>query len=563
MGSLLGCVDTLDRHIPMFSYIGSGGIEAINFQKNSKLPRDLISLFDKVFTMISKWEQRHGEVTNPKEALEKHTAIKEFILKDIGPDLIKVIKQHTGISVLEFISVLPTSSSAVLDVWAWLAGSDELTVNLIKSAKGISESDYNDVPDNSLSQVLRANTSLDKAKGKILSDVKELQIKIGIPVGIFVIKDFMPKSYHKYQPTSTELAAGILHEIGHIFGYIEYMADLSYTGYYGSNILRDMDQKFNSNPKKAIADIKKLTKKKSANKKVVVLTEVVTGLLTKLSDSSKIDAEDGYSAKPNGEGPYDREDPNTSYSNNTKRVFTSLLINIITFIIYSGFIPITWLISPMVVSSKPNASSRERISNIKGMTMYERLADEYVSRFKMSKHLNRILMKTDAITKGMSSSGYDSPVFSKSIRDNRAIRAFTITTKIPRSIFLALVFAIMSDSSTYERTLLRHKRNIANTRDLLKDNTLPASIRHDIVKEVDDMEKELKAIEPELSSTISKLVSMLASLPRTITQGILDTILGSGGVNSDYKVLLEKLEKLTSNRAYYYSSKIMNIFDKK
>jgi len=554
MAKLLGCIDTMDELTPLFGRFGfSPDTEAINLQADSTFPKELISMFDRIFKFSSEHDKAHGEISNSDDALAKHSRMRLFIKKDIKPLFVKTVKKHTGMTLSDLITALPTNFDNISSVYCWLSGCDKLTSDILISAQGASEDQLDRIQNSTIDKTLKMNDSFDRAKGKILGDVKALKVKIGLPIGIFCIKDFMPPGYAKYQPNSEEIAAAILHEIGHVFGWVEYMADIAYSGYYGNNVLRAADSQIRKDPKQAKASIKKAI---AAGKRSGVILPDIGIVLDKSSeilDTITIDSDFEVTKAEKAE-----------YKLGTLAIFGKMLFNLMISISYAGATAGIYAASPLLMGggSSKAKGSREFSADEKNNTIWERLADEYVSRFKMSKHLNTMLMKLGGIFKGLGTMGYGGPVFSKTMKYNYIVRSLVVVGNLPVNLFNYVIGTVFYKQSSYEADIKRYKRNISNTIDLLKDSSLPANIRNEVVADVEKMERDLKRMSFVIPNMMHNFIKFVILLPPKIMHGALSKTLGSGGLSNEYSMMLNKLDDLLSNRANLYAAKIASIFDK-
>ena len=105
------------------------------------------------------------------------------------------------------------------------------------------------------------------------------------------------------------------------------------------------------------------------------------------------------------------------------------------------------------------------------MSIFERLADEYVSRFGLSKDLNNALLKIGFIYEELSKLHLVTLIYDKAARDSRMLRVVTFFLSIPSNILGYLVHLKVAGLSTgYEELYIRLKRNINNLHDVVKKN---------------------------------------------------------------------------------------------
>jgi hypothetical protein len=539
MSTLIGSIDTLDSSMPMFRDV-LGSTESISLQTSKEFPEKLISLIDSIFEFTTKHDKDYGDPTDSSSASIKHRRMKTFIDKYVQPEFKKVVKKYTGVVIKNLETSYPSNIDNVCSIYVCLSKCDTYMSKLIYAAEGNVKGQLRNA--NTVKDVLKVTESLDRERGKILKEAGTLGVVIGLPIGIFVLGDFLPKAHTKYQPTSREIVSALLHELGHVFAWVEYMADLSYTGYYGNNALRDTDQLIKKDPKGLKKELDKKLDKAGDNSKLrMKLSSSIDTLLSKISDD-------------------DISDTENIYAGNTLWIILILLLSI-----YLGKYTIFTAVKLMIIPNPPkgksnSTGSRSLYVDENNTTMWERLADEYVSRYRMSPELNSMLIKIGKIQSAMMARGFMIPVFNSTIRDSFALRAINVALRIPVIVGISVMGAKLYrfSGSSYETTIKRLSRNVSNNIDMLKDSSLPPAIRNELIEDISIMEKQLATIPFKLHNNITNFIN----LPGNIITSILNNTLGDGGVSSDYAKLAISIDNMLSTRAYKTASQLDTLFKK-
>lgn len=522
-----------------------GSTEAINFQVNSSFPKEISALFQKVLDR----SESLGVTTTTKDAEIKHTELLNMLRNEINPQIAKVIEKYTNFKVREITS---NHSQSVNDVCSFYMMIDESSINFEKilEAISLSEGTLYDKDIKILTDISAMSKSMDRVTGKIMSG-SMLVIDINIPLSGFVIADYTGKP--ELQLTADELTAIIFHEIGHIFSFVEYMGDASYLGYYGNNILRNITREFEKDPNKVMTDVANAAEKnisKVDNPIHKQLLKKGAMLLKKTADSEIID-------KTNGD---------TNYSGGIMAIIISVIeaiTSIMFTLIWNSIILGILLAMPdraiMRTGGKEQYLSRE-YTTTKNDSQYERLADEFVSRYQLSKHINSGLDKIIDVYKLIGSGGMF-VIYDKVIRDFLVTKIIFQIISIPSTVvnFIGKL-RINGVDATYEDDLKRFRRNISNMHDLLKDLKLSSAVRQSIVEDIEEMELFLAKSKHKYNlNMIEKIARFIISSPSNLVFGTGGYVFGNANLDKEYKTLLDEIDNLLSNKSFYHAEKIKQV----
>lgn len=545
--SIMENLEHLDNHTQFpFSWLQErmGSTEAIKFQAKSKFPEELKAQMQRILDFCNEHDQKFGEVTNSDEAYRKHAKVKKFIVNDAGAKLKKIVKKHTGITISRIHSEYPLSTDEATNIFVSIKNPDTAIFDMINATEGLVEKQLDPKNDKKLRELVDISKSLDRDRGKILGNIKNLEVVIGLSVGVFTTRDYVRKG-EQYQMTAAEVTACFLHELGHIFAWIEYMGDLTYTGYYGNNPIRDLEDRMKNDPEGTTDEAISLAKevqKNTNNKTVKAFMERSETLLSKLSDPDQ--AGSGYDR---GIGHF---------------LLMTLIRSIIAVFIFSSLIVTIPVI--YALTSSGNRSGRDK-SSLRPHVMYERLADEYVSRYKMSLELNQALIKRNKLITALVKVGWGDPVFKKATRESLFLIAAWNILAIPSSvgnIGFIIMNILLDPVSPYEEHTKRLKRNLNNLVDVLNSTKVSPELRKELVQDIEKIEQQLRVKSTRFQRSVASFVRLIMNLPVSVPAETLNQLLGDAGTAREYAKLFEQLDEMLSNKSGYHAAKIQNIFDK-
>ncbi len=521
----------------------TAALEAIKFQVDKAFPKELTALMQSIFDFTERYNRDFNidstkGVKDHKEAKDKHAAIKKFIVNDITPKMRKLVLKHTGMEIKNIIADVPINNSNVGSIFCWLSNINEIEEYLLYAAEGWDVGI--DISENVIKKAVDIGRSLDKETGKVIKSIKHIGVVIGLPVSMFTYSDYLPSKMHKLQLTAEELAAVMLHEIGHAITFIEAMAKLTFSHRMGNNILDSIDTAVKNDPKKTLSTMKKLLKNSDAKLKVGKIP--YKKVLDYLSEAE----EQGY---------------NDSF-------FFPILVKLITAAIFVATmfhvtiaLPITIAIIDILSNTDaqtPTDQTRRSIG--KSHTLYERAADEYVSRYFMSVHLNKGLLKIYDLFAYFNAIGEMPSRFSQVDRNSLMTRLVLRTLNGPSFILTTIVgFAVEDKMSSYEVDDVRLARNIANLRDSLNQPGIPSELKLQVLKDIDIMEKQYQQYKSSVSIRLKGVAKFLAMfIPKMISSSI-DTVFMSGDINRTYGKFLTGVDDLLSNKGAETAARIRAI----
>ena len=517
-----------------------GSLEAINFQIDRKFPEAIVKLVNEVFEFVDNYnadfsiDPNDGAITG-KDAQLKHAAIQKYLLQTFQPGFKTVLKKFTKIDLFKLVVSTPVSNPGITAIFCDLTNVDVVTTKMIAAAAGIGDDKLANIMDTVLKNQ-HLSSSLDKMSGVINNSVADWKVTIGIPLGIFCFSDFLPTKVAKtIQLTSDEITAAILHEIGHVFGFVEYLGQLCYTNHLGNSIMKDVDNIIKKDPEKAIYTLKKLSKQSAK-------------ISSKFSSVSKVVAK---------------------MSEADAKVYTSSIVGATLIkLLLNGFVLATFV--PVVIiatishdeiswptpSRSTGKNSSQFFDKSKNLTMYERYADEYVSRHMFSKYLNTALMKIYKLMDYLAKTGIQPGRFNLVQRQSMAARAGNVFINLPTFAMIKWLNILTSNFSPYESDVKRLNRNIQNMRDGLSETDVSQEMKFQLLKEIKQMEKDIKYIDWMPLYAVNRFSQFILMLLPKLVSGNIRTVFTSGDVSRTYNKYNEGIEKLLSNKSGQIATEI-------
>lgn len=521
-------------------------LEAIDFQANSKFGDELRAIIQNVFDFVTSYnsdmaiDDKQG-TANAAEAKLKHAAVKSFLLKTTQQDIKTTIKKYTNLSVSGLVAELPTTTSNVGSIYCWFTNPSDSLTRLVYAAEG------HDVDISSSSSgihdELSVAMSMNRATGKIMKSIASYEVFIGLPVSLFVYSDFLPANMVKHQLDSGQITAVLMHEVGHVFAFMESAVTMGYSHRYGNNLLKSSIREARDNPKDTIKLLKKSDFKKATklmSKSGIPIDKVVD----RLSEAD----EAGYSG------------------NWVFKMTIKILLSFVTASLVNPVVAIFPFVASGVDTFKSsNSASRTSgsfKSNKSNLTMYERTADEYVSRYGYSRQLNEAIIKLDAVFTYLSAIGEHPVRFSQVARNSWTLQLFMVSLQSSTIIIMFQVALLLGRFSPYEELEVRLRRNIQNLRDGLSDSAVPDSTKSSFIRDIDKMEADLKKMKMGPIRNISLVFRFALNLFPKIVSGGIHRVFMSGDITSTYNKYLSRIDDVLSNKGGETAARIRDLINK-
>lgn len=501
------------------------GNEAIYFQYGRSFPKEIDALCEHMMLWGEEYTRVNGPANRPAFHIAKMKAGKKEFEKNVSDKLNAAIKKYTGISNLR-ITVLDEVGQLVYAMT--LHRSD-----IISSDRDITRGKEADIK--SIKDVIKAIKSLDKRKGKFVeSTMKKFEFELFLPLAGFWIAE----TTMVIKPlTAQEITAVILHEIGHMITLIDIAAAGVSNNDFGTIDREVIEKGLMSSKKELVSLIKRAssyaskgsTQKEIGDKIVHVIEkeDIEPGIITRVL---ALMIQTFLSTLM------------VSLSSSATLVYTTLLMKT------SNYYEL--VLSIMYDSS--DSRSKGKSTAMRKTSHLERVADEFVAKYGYAKYLNIAL---DKITRISSHS-----VFTHVGVDTRSTSILSVLGFINSFVpaFMLAMLAMSVKTTSYEDLNTRMQRNIQNTRASLKDTALPKDIRDRLLRDMDDIERDMKQFNRSFFGSMIAINSFLYQVANIDVAAFRRLILSNP---RQFDILQEQFDALQSNTLYVSSARMSRIFD--
>lgn len=547
----------------MFDFDYIIGEEAVDFQVNSKLGRSLTEIFADVHKF--KASINYDRTANNEEARREFriAQVCEYVMKTTLPKFVKVVRECCNLEIRS-ISCLGGESYGICGFFAInidISDIHDAMYEIISRSSGAHTYVSNkteDYIDEIASMADNFNAFESKLDSKVFGKSKKpiYVSKVYFDINMAFLADEFVSADVVEPLTPQELAAIMMHEIGHAMSTIEHAADAYF---------------MHSRIKEITVNLK--NKDMSEEECLELLKQIDTKLLSKLQVA--LDGVDG------SERPYftglirtvntismtihnlqkaDEVGSGSSLLGNLFRIgFHVVLVGIVGTILnlYCSAIclvfgiPVWYELS--IRSTKNRNDAGGKLSDVSANHnrdfVMERWADEFVSRHGYGSYLASALNKFDAMVMHSYLNGGD--LSSVALRENalwqKYISLLSCITKLT---------SVLSwfDPTIYEDQYHRLYRLAQNNYALFKNDKVPVQIRNqwfDIVKKTEDEANAAKRFRD------SKVGSAAVNVFKALTNPVkwYDYI-NNGNIDQDLQRLEDNLDDMLNNKLFYLSAKL-------
>lgn len=533
------------------------GQEAIAFQINSQLGKDLTELFSEMIVYKNTCiNDPDLVITNTKKDVEQVLEqVHSYWIKTGVEKFKKILKKHTNLKIKGFRSSGGKDRS--LDCYACINLNINNVIDGIKIANkftGLDKQSGSNVIYNLKDDLVEIAQGFNKLTGKAdVYTLKSLDKELEIPYacidtnGFFCLDLLIDSSIVK-PFTPEEITAIYLHEIGHILSVIEHMADMFYT--------RERLNEFSVNLSNVPVDKLQETLEVINKEALPVLRESMYNMVDETGD---IDLEQGINliSKAADAG--------------IKAFRFSLTLpikNLFYFLLCLGFAilrtPINIYYAWLAYNSSRSLNQVFSVVNERGAkisdfgnsevneSMCERMADQFVSRQGYGQHLSSALKKIHDISKLFSVGGQLSTAA-------LVLLGGTIENiKMNAEIFKYFDFGGAVHNREYESTVDRMRRIVEDMYGLFKHaDKLPPEIVNEWYGKIKEINKLIESHSTYMNSkSWGTLVGVLKNLTSPINWINLAI---DGNLYDDLTRLTNNLDRLSNNSLYMYSARLRNM----
>jgi len=531
------------HHIDLINFLflkeyvmyNSLGLEAIAFQHKPRLGNRLEALFDTFDEYIQEYD-KDGESRSYKDNVTRYTDLHSLFIQKIVPKFKKIIKEEVNLTVQEVIVMQPIMASGLFAINLGYKTPEETNIGRAPlSGERVKK------PSDIMDQLQQFSEGLDLQSGKLKRTKigkTDYAIDIYFDLGMAFFADEIYPGTERL--TSKEIAAIMLHEIGHGVTFVEHAGDVVYLG----RMTAELYESLNSN-----TDAVKFIK--DNDKSIISLIE-----------NSNIDKE--HSDKLIGVV--------NKVSNNKEGGIPNYIMGLLSIVFISSFklfliikvmTSLTGMLRLIMVSMAKSVISEtvkqyksyspekggEDIFSNRNLYNFERISDEYVSRQGYSSHFASGLKKMIYLSKV---SGISIPSNNMTLKHNWVIKNYINICSRVSSIFK---LPFKSISLKYEDTQERIERFVQDNRAIFKDPNLPKEIREIYLSDTKELERLLnKSSMEKFEDFLSKSMRLFTSSP-----AILLNILSTGRLDKDAEIFLNKIDDMTSSKLYQQSQELKSL----
>lgn len=532
------------------------GCEAIHFQMQSKLGKRLTDLFQTIIDYRDNldYSKIPNEITAQRNFRVK--AVSNFFKNSIVEKFKKIVSEETGLTVKRIFSYggdengimgLYAVDLSFGDVESAMENMDRMT----STGSMMYTSDREAVED-----MMSIAEAFDPKTGRLTKQYfgKDKKIAVDMYFDIntaFLIADFYPKAYA--EPfTAGEIAAIMMHEIGHVLTVSEHMADV----YATKRRLETYMNFMKKNDFKSVGFLKAL--KEIAVPKLKELAKRDFG--NKVANDSMRRLVNTLVAGINGiNDMYDKDPEPESWITTAFHVFGNILLMgvILLGMLFStiGILtPLMLLIHTLeqyqyVNENMYGKKSSDVNANFTNTYQLERWADEFVARHGMGAELSSGLNKLFKYFENYTGS-YSSHRLRQSTLWNCLIVGYNW-------LFDKLCLFSYLDPVGYENQYNRVMRILQNTYGFFKNTNVPPKVIEYWIRNVEDIKQNAKNAKKMSDTELAKVIYRMLKLMTNPVEWVV--MIKDGSLDRDTEILANRIDDLLQNPLYYQAAKLKSL----
>ena len=546
------------------NYFNLPSLESIDFQASSTLGSDLSKVIADAMSDIDKiWE------SSKHEGARFRKAVADYCKKKFSQALATVMIKDTGIDITSIHFYGRDLKNSAFGLFAVdLSLDDPNTVtSLMGQESGINTSNYR-TDKEYLEELNHLVDLLDPTEGKLKSNKYGKNNKRVVHAAIhfdmefaFMCKYLFVKEVDQEQavPTADEIAAIMLHEIGHVMSLVEHSFDIFATANRVRESIHGIDVKkmrddpkaidnFISEHKKVLNRIKKITvllPNTQQNKKLSSHLKLMTDAVEKLN-----------LLKITTNGDIARS---SIIVNNIVNFIYTLIVNIFTAFILSLMIGLLTLVMSYLIASLTNGINKSMISTDKKSTdrgsgysqlfLIERWADDYAAHQGYGPELASALNKLGYAFKHILMMFDDPGLRNSSI--------FFTLNGIADAFFNLpnLLCAPPLMDGIYEDDVRRIERIREDTYAFFRNNNdVPPTLINTYINKIDKLNEQIKKAE-DAQFWSRGARETLSKIWFNLTPTGIYSLLKDGNLQKDLDLLNNQVDAMRNNSLYYWSDK--------
>lgn len=538
----------------MHSDFGTPTLEAIDFQPTSRLAKRLIEVFHEVFDFRDNLDYSKIPDIGDRRKKYRMNTVYHFVTTTMQKKFIKVVNDETGLDVRRLI-VLGGSESGISGMFAVDTSFDSMTDAVAVRTSFTSETNLIPTDTEGVAEMRKMHELLDLHTGKLKSSSygKNNRRKIAADMyfdanAAFLVHDICPEGLAQ-ELNADELAAIMIHEIGHILTIVEHSGDM-YTSFNRcmnfANDIRNGDRNLTKifeliKKEFSSSSIKRNLSASSGNPFLDTLYEKIMKYLLHIAKAYEDFINERSYLVAIAESQYE-----------IFKALTFLAVaNFASFGIFNFMM--AWMselnANDYVDANYNNKKSSDKHVNSSHLYMIERIADEFAARHGMVYALTSGLNKLQEMLTNSFMTEYTYSL---------VLRRSTMYSAVMKSILWCIEkssILFYLDPIIYENQYKRALRALENTYGFFKKaDGLPGPVIDMWIRNVEMTKKsieEAKTIsDTEFAKAMYNIMKNLSS-PVTLWELIKD-----GKLDRDTEIISDRIDAMKYNPFFYQAHKL-------
>ena len=524
-------------------------LEAISFNANPKLGKDLENFFQKIIDYRDKYYPSPAATDTVKRQLIINDVCKKFISS--VQELTSIIAKDTGFQLTKIIVMggLEYPVTGFFGIATYPRWINEWQFQDVHSrmtgTQGVDSKNY----EKTAEELGKLAKGIDKptgiANGKYRKEFKDLRIELYFDMNYAFLRDFFLPEQNAL--TAAELTAIILHELGHMTTFTEHFGDQFCTQLGGRDTIRDAllnaktPRQLHDTIKKVDAIVERINKA-NPDGHLPIIAQIYGNardfLLSKLSST-------------------DLEDDENSYI----QVFVWFVSTVILSCLWILIVAVSWYTSPIIflsheLSKIDYAADRggKKISDTttssSNMFKIERWADEFATRqgygAELATGLNKLVSDFEKyinLTQGNCNSNV--------VRNSSLFTVYCTA--------FSYVLNILSPTSNldpviYEDIYNRIKRIRENILGVFKNTDMSADLRNFYLRQLDTLEEQMENNKKFRHTEVGKALRNVAN--NLLNPARWATMLADGNMHKDFELLANQVDAMSNNELYSIAARL-------
>ena len=532
------------------------GTAAIDFQISSSLAKSLTNLFQMVMDFRDNLDYSKVADNLPDQRAYRISAVSAYFKNTIMQKFKDIVNKETGLTISK-MHVFSGEDLGVLGLFA---------VDLSFGAGWAAEEWLGSVTGNetwtspkwqdAIEELRHLSECIDLKSSRLKKQTfgpnkKKCAVEIYFDVNCaFLVQDYLPA---KLAPafTAAELAAILMHEIGHAMTVIEHAADY-YASYRrvnnfaqqfkhlkgleaqkfiveGSTYLMQFFREFKTNLRKDSPFIKP----------VLAVCDLLSAACKGLQNYTKAEA--------------DPESWFTTIShfigNTILAMFQFVLISACSVVSFVMLMELMYEFSKLTYQDENgrDLKATDSKANYNNTFLLERWADEFVSRHGYGAELATALNKiNDYFTYGVIGS-----LSSHRLRNSTLVNALCF---FQGWLFDKILWFSYLEPVGYENQYQRNYRILQNTYGFFKSNEVPGQVRDMWIRNIENLKKEVEKSKKMLDTDFGK--ALWQTMRNLVNPFNWFSMIKSGNLDRDTEILMNRLDDISNNKFFYLGAKI-------